>query len=56
MMASMPSLLLCAVCPVTHAVKSEADSGWDEDGWDTDDEVEEVNAFDDAIKIIDGGW
>ena len=35
---------------------SEAECGWDEYGWDTDDEVEEANAFDDIIKIIEGDW
>lgn len=25
-------------------------------GWDTDDEVEEANAADDMIKIIEGDW
>jgi hypothetical protein len=28
---------------------------WDE-GWDTDDEVEEANAADDMVKIIEGDW
>ncbi|KAF2270182.1 hypothetical protein CC78DRAFT_574310 [Lojkania enalia] len=33
------------------------DEIWDEgDGWDTDDEVEEANAADDGMKIIEGGW
>jgi hypothetical protein len=25
-------------------------------GWDTDDEVEEANAADDVMKIIEGDW
>lgn len=29
------------------------DEGYD---WDTDDEVEEANAADDMIKIIEGDW
>ena len=28
----------------------------DETGWDTDDEVEEANAADDMIKVIEGDW
>jgi hypothetical protein len=33
------------------------DEIWDEgDDWDTDDEVEEANAADDWLKIIEGDW